>query len=174
MNGLTGMDRRAGTALRSMVARTPGGPRAARIAASGLSPGFRVLVAAMIAGRSTRRLGVEAGAAAVVAAVAARLLRDRLGRPRPGSRPEGGFPSRHAAAAMAIGRAVARRQPGAGAVVLGAALVGMAARVATAEHDPADVVAGAGLGLAAEGALAALTPPAVAWLHGRGRHLDRV
>ena len=51
-------------------------------------------------------------------------------------------------------------------MVLGAALVGMAARVATAEHDPADVVAGAGLGLAAEGALAALGPPAVAWLHG--------
>ena len=140
-----------------MVARTPGGPRAARIAASGLSPGFRVLVAAMIAGRSTRRLGVEAGAAGVGAALAARLLRDRLGRPRPGSRPEGGFPSRHAAAATAIGRAVARRHRGAGAVVLGAALVGMAARVATAEHDPADIVAGAALGLAAEGALAALT-----------------
>jgi membrane-associated phospholipid phosphatase len=173
MNRLTGMDRRAGAALRTIVARAPGGARGARMAASGLSPGFRLLVAAMIAAPSSRRLGLEAGAAGVGAAVAARLLRDPLGRPRPGSRPGGGFPSRHAAAATAIGRAVARRHRAAGAVVLAAALVGMAARVATAEHDPADIVAGAALGLAAEGALAALTPCAVAWLHGPGRRLDR-
>jgi membrane-associated phospholipid phosphatase len=156
MRGLTGMDRRAGAAVRAMVARVPGAPRAARIAASGLSPAFRLLVAAMIAGRSTRRLGLEAGAAGVGAALTARLLRDRLGRPRPGSRREGGFPSRHAAAATAIGRAVGRRHAGAGAALLGAAAVGMAARVATAEHEPADIVAGVALGVVAEGALAAL------------------
>jgi len=158
MRGLTGIDRRAGAVLRSTVARAPGGSRAARIAASALSPGFRVLVAAMIAVPSTRRAGLQAGAAGVGAAVAARLLRDRLGRPRPGSRQDGGFPSRHAAAATAIGRAIARRHPAAGALVLCAALVGMAGRVATAEHDPADILAGAALGLAAESALATLTP----------------
>lgn len=163
MLGLTGIDRRAGAAVRATVARAPGGPRAARIAASGLSPGFRLLVAAMIAGRSSRRVGLEAGAAGVGAALAALLLRDLLGRPRPGSRQDGGFPSRHSAAAAAIGRAVARRHPSAGAVVLCAAAVGMAARVATAEHDPADILAGAALGLAAEGALAALTRRGIAW-----------
>jgi membrane-associated phospholipid phosphatase len=174
MNGLTGMDRRAGAALRTIVGRAPGGARGARMAASALSPGFRLLVAAMIAAPSSRRLGLEAGAAGVGAALAARLLRDGLGRPRPGSRPDGGFPSRHAAAATAIGRAVARRHRVAGAAVLTAAAVGMAARVATAEHDPADIVAGAALGLAAEGALAALTPRAVAWPHGSGRRHGRV
>jgi membrane-associated phospholipid phosphatase len=157
MGGLTGIDRRAGAAVRAVVARVPGGARAARIAASGLSPAFRALVAVMIVRRSSRRLGLEAGAAAVGAALAARLLRDRLGRPRPGSRPDGGFPSRHAAAAIAIARAVARRHRAAGALVLGAALVGLAGRIATAEHDPADIAAGAALGVAAEGALAALT-----------------
>ena len=157
MRGLTGIDRRAGAAVRAIVARAPGGSRAARIAASGLSPAFHLLVAAMIVNRPSRRVGLEAGAAGVGAALTALLLRDRLGRPRPGSRPDGGLPSRHAAAATAIGRAVARRHPAAGSVVLSAALVGLAARVATAEHDPADIVAGAALGLAAEGALAALT-----------------
>ncbi len=153
MGLLTRLDRRAGARLRAAVAALPGGRAAARLAAGALSPGFRVAVALMIARAGSRRAGLEALAAGAGAATAARLLRDRLARRRPGGRAEGGFPSRHAAAAAAIARATARRHPALGRALAAAAVVGLAARVASADHDPADIAAGAALGLAADRAL---------------------
>jgi membrane-associated phospholipid phosphatase len=144
------LDRRIGAAVRRAVARAPGGPPAAAAVASALSPAFRAAVAAMLLRAGHRRAGADALAAGVVAATAARLLRDRLSRPRPGDRPGGGFPSRHGAAAVAIARAAWRREPRLGRALAGAAAVGLAARVAAAEHDPADVLAGAAVGLVAE------------------------
>lgn len=148
MGRLTRIDRHAGAALRSAVAALPGGPSAAGLAAGTLSPAFRVLVAAMIARAPSRRMGLEALGAGVGAAMAARLLRDRLGRRRPGARADGGFPSRHAAAAAAIAAAAGRRDPSLGRALAVAAAVGLIARVASAEHDPADIAAGVLLGLA--------------------------
>jgi membrane-associated phospholipid phosphatase len=147
------MDRRAGAALRDAVAALPGGRRVAGAAADALSPGFRVLVAVMIVRAPSRRTGLEALAAGVGAATAARLLRDRLGRRRPGPRGDGGFPSRHAAAASAIAAAAGRRDPSLGRALAVAAAVGLAGRVASAEHDPADIAAGVALGLATARAL---------------------
>ena len=148
--GLSTLDRRAGAAVRRAVGRVPGGPGAARAAAGILSPAFRILVALLIARGGHRRTGLHALAAGVLAATAARLLRDRLARPRPGDRGGGGFPSRHAAAAAAIARAAWRREAGLGRALAGGAAVGLAGRVASAEHEPADVLAGAALGLLAE------------------------
>jgi undecaprenyl-diphosphatase len=149
MAALTRLDRRLGAAVRRAAGTLPGGPSAARIAAGTLSPAFRALVAVLIVLRPTRRAGLEALAAGVAAALVARALRDRLGRPRPGARAEGGFPSRHAAAATAIAATAGRGRPGLGRALRGAAAVGLAGRVAAAEHEPADIAAGAAIGLAA-------------------------
>ena len=162
MGLLTRIDRRAGAGLRAAVAAVPGGRPAAALAAAALSPGFRLTVAAMIWRPPSRRAGLEALAAGVGAAATARLLRDRLARRRPGPRAEGGFPSRHAAAATAIARASARHDRRLGRVLAAAAVVGLAARVASAEHEPADIAAGALLGLAASRALERLVRDGVA------------
>lgn len=159
MGRVAQIDRRAGAAVRARLAAIPGSAPPARAAASALGPAFRILVAAMIVRPSTRRAGLRMGAAGVLAGLAARALRDRLGRARPGRRGEGGFPSRHAAAATAIARAAGRGDRRLGAALAGAAALGLAGRVAVAEHDPADIVAGAALGLAAEAAVAALAGP---------------
>lgn len=121
-----------------------------------MSPAFRIAVAALILRPSSRRTGIEALAAGVAAALVARALRDRLGRPRPGTRPEGGFPSRHAAASAAIAGTVARRDRRVGGALALAAGVGGAARVATAEHEPGDIAAGIALGVATAWSLAVL------------------
>ena len=147
MRGLSRLDRRLGGALRDAVGALPGGRPAARVAASVMSPAFRLVVAAMVLARGTRGTGLRCLAAGVAAGTAARLLRDRLGRARPGRREDGGFPSRHAAAATAIAVAASPGEPRIGRALTGAALVGLAARVAAAEHDPADILAGAALGL---------------------------
>jgi membrane-associated phospholipid phosphatase len=163
MGLLTRLDRRAGAALRRVVGSVPGGPRAARLAAGALSPGFRLVVALLIARRATRRAGLEALAAGVAAALAARGLRDRLGRRRPGRRLEGGFPSRHAAAATAIARAAGRREPALGDALALAAVLGLLARVADAEHEPADILAGAAVGLLAQRVLERVTSDGIAF-----------
>jgi membrane-associated phospholipid phosphatase len=150
---LTRLDRRAGTRLRRTVGAMPGGRTGARVAAGALSPGFRVIVALMIIRPGSRRAGLEALAAGAGAATAARLLRDRLARRRPGPRAEAGFPSRHAAAAAAIARAAGRRHRLLGRALAAAAVVGLAARIASADHEPADIAAGAALGLAADRAV---------------------
>jgi membrane-associated phospholipid phosphatase len=145
---LDDLDRRLGAAARRRLRRVPGGRALAWLAANALGPSFRTLVAALLLTAGRRRTGVEALAGSAIASWSARLLRDRLGRPRPGRRSEGGFPSRHAAAAVAITRAVGRGDRSAGRLLAAAAALGLAGRVASAEHDPADVVAGAALGWA--------------------------
>jgi membrane-associated phospholipid phosphatase len=142
------LDRRAGALAREAAGRVPGAERTARVIAASLSPAFRALVAVLLLRPETRRTGVGALAAGVLAATAARLVRDRLGRPRPGERRDAGFPSRHAAAAVAIAGAVGRERPAAGRALSLAAAVGLAARVVSGAHEPADVAAGAALGWA--------------------------
>lgn len=139
-------DRRAGQRVRNGIARLPGGAAASRIASGALAPAFEALVAALLVRSHARRAGVEALVAGAGASLAARAARDAIARPRPGPRAEGGFPSRHAAAAVAIARAVARRHPGLRPWVAAAAAAGLVGRVATGQHDPGDIVAGAALG----------------------------
>lgn len=148
-------DRTAGRAVRRAGAHLPGAASGARIAARTLSPAFRGAVVALVLVRPTRPAGVAALGAGVAAGLAARAMRDRIGRRRPGARGDGGFPSRHAAASVAIARAVQRRRPAVGAALWGVALAGLLGRVVTADHDPADIVAGAVVGLVAEGATTA-------------------
>jgi membrane-associated phospholipid phosphatase len=150
-------DRRAGAALRSATARVPGGVTGARWSAEVLGPGFRAVVVALLAQRAGRRAGAEAIASALLAAGVARALRDRLGRPRRGSRTEGGLPSRHAAAAVAIARAVGHHRPRLGAALMAAAIVGLTGRVAARHHDPADIAAGALVGVGAHAVVRALS-----------------
>ncbi len=141
-------DRRLGDAIRSRVGSIPGGRSGAAVIASTMSPAFRVVVGLLIADRRRRGTGMRALAAGVASAMAARALRDRLGRRRPGPRTEAGFPSRHAAAAAAIATAVACREVRIGRALAGAAAIGSLSRVATAEHEPGDIAAGAALGVA--------------------------
>lgn len=139
-------DRRLGRAVRARV--SPAARGRATVAAHALSPAFRALVALMVVMPRTRGTGLRAGAAAVAAALIARALRDRIGRARPGERPDGGFPSRHAAAAAAIAHAAGRRDRRLGAALGVAALAGLSGRVICAEHEPGDILAGAALGVA--------------------------
>lgn len=147
MTTLARIDRQLGGAIRRAVAESARGPSIAGAFAGAVGPGFRLVVALLIARRSRRACGLRALAAGAAAATLARVLRDRLGRSRPGARPEGGFPSRHAAAATAIAASVVRREPGLGRLLVVAAAIGGIARVATADHEPADIAAGVALGL---------------------------
>ncbi len=158
MRALLRLDRRLGAEVRRATGAVPGAPAAASVLARTMSPAFRVAVAAMIVAPATRRAGVRALAAGAVASLVARALRDHLGRPRPGARPDGGFPSRHAAAAGGIAMAASRAHPAIGAGLAAAGAAGLAARVATAEHEPADIAAGLALGVAVAAALERLAP----------------
>jgi undecaprenyl-diphosphatase len=104
--------------------------------------------------------------AGAAAATTARLLRDGIGRERPGQRDDGGFPSRHAAAATAISLAAGARQPVLGLGLGIVALVGSVGRIASAEHEPADIIAGAALGALV--ACLVITPLALARFALRG------
>lgn len=143
------LDRRAGRVVRD-AAQWGGAPVAQglSVAAAVMSPAFRAGVAVMIAVPRTRRAGLTALGASVSAAMAARVARDRIARPRPGARPEGGMPSRHAAAAVAITTVVGATHPALGGVARTATSLGLLGRVAAAQHDPADIAAGAVLGWA--------------------------
>jgi membrane-associated phospholipid phosphatase len=158
MGALTRCDRRLGAALRTAAARVPGAAATAQGAAAVMSPAFRLAVAAMIARPEHRRAGVRALAAGAAASLLARAARDRVGRPRPGDRTEGGFPSRHAAAAAAIAATAGRDDPRLGRALALAAATGLLARVVAAEHEPADIAAGALLGLATAAALERVAP----------------
>lgn len=140
------LDRRLGQAVRRWVMGLPGGAVSADGAARALSPAFHLAVAAAIAHRSSRATGLRMLASGVAAALIARALRNRIGRPRPGERAEGGFPSRHAAAAVAIAVA-ARGRPAIAHLLWPIAFAGLLGRVASGEHEPADIAAGGGLGL---------------------------
>ncbi len=139
-------DRRAGDALRARARAVPGGHEYARLAADAMAPGFQALVVALLVLPGSRALGLRAAIAAVAAGAAAKAARDAIDRPRPGTRADGGLPSRHAASATAIALVISRERPVLGAVAQMAAIAGFAARVAAADHDPLDVVAGAGVG----------------------------
>ncbi|MCC6830048.1 MAG: phosphatase PAP2 family protein [Thermoleophilia bacterium] len=145
---LSSLDRALGAAAREAVARRPAAAGGLAAAAGMLSPGFRVVVALLCARRATRREGAVALAAGVAAALLARAARDRIGRRRPGPRAEGGFPSRHAAAAAAITTAVAGGDRRLGTAMGAAACVGLTGRVTHGHHEPGDIAAGALLGVA--------------------------
>lgn len=150
MHILTAADRRVGRLVRRHAAAHPGIDRVARTSSVLLAPAFEGLVAALVAGRATRPSGLRAGAAAVAGATVAKALRDAIDRPRPGPRHDGGFPSRHAAAASAIVRSVGRSNRPAGRVLLLVATAGLVGRIVTSDHDPADIVAGVVVGAAVE------------------------
>lgn len=166
MGLLAAADRRLGRAVRERVGRRPGLDRTARLAGTLLAPAFELLIVALIADRPTRAAGVRAGASAVAAAAAAKGLRDMIDRPRPGERSDGGFPSRHAAAASAIARSVGHSNRSLGRLVGAVAAIGLVGRVVSAEHDPADIVAGVVVGCAAAGAVAAVSDRVVPRLPG--------
>lgn len=157
MGFLSAADRRLGRAVREHVGRRPQVERAARASSSLLAPVFELLIVALVAERSTRGTGLRAGASAVVGAAGAKALRDMIGRPRPGTRSEGGFPSRHAAAASAIARSVGYANRRAGRLVSVAAALGLIGRVVSADHDPADILAGVIVGRTAAGAVNAVS-----------------
>jgi len=146
-------DRRLGEALRRAVGRVPGGVRAGRMVSGAMEPAFQALVAAMLVRPDARPAGVRALVGGAAASTLARVVRDAVGRPRPGDRRDAGFPSRHAAAAVAIARAAGRRHRSLRPWLACASIVGLAARVAAAEHDPADIAAGALIGLSVDGLL---------------------
>lgn len=155
-------DRAAGEALRRALAARPAAARAAASASRGMSPAFRALVAALVLAPRTRPAGLRALASAVAASLVAGALRRRIGRRRPGARTEGGLPSKHAAASAAIAASVGRTHPAAGAALWPVVAVGLAGRVQTRDHDPADLVAGVAAGWAvarAVGAFARIALP---------------
>ena len=146
MTGLGSFDRRLGRRMRDALAVLPGGTRAGRVASESLAPAFEALVVALLTRPGARRAGLETLLSGAAASTVARLARDAIARPRPGPRPEGGFPSRHAAAAVAIAGAATRHHPRLRPWLAAAIVAGLAGRVATGDHEPSDIVAGAVLG----------------------------
>lgn len=140
------VDRRVGVFARQRVGAVRGGPEVARLVADATAPAFQLLVGALIVLPGSRATGLRALAAGGTAATIARVARESIDRPRPGDRADGGFPSRHASTATAIALVVARDRPVLGGLALITAAAGLAARVASADHDPLDIAAGVGLG----------------------------
>lgn len=153
---LSELDRRAGRAVRDVVGRRPEILRAAQVGSAAFAPTFRIAVAAAVLGRDTRREGLTGLLSAGTAAGLARVARDAIGRPRPGDRRDGGFPSRHAAAGAAIATS-ASNGTGVGVTLWLGMVLGSACRVATGEHEVGDVVAGAALGLLVAASVNAVT-----------------
>ncbi len=145
MTRLGAFDRRVGNQIRGAVAGRAALGRGLDIAARALGPAFRGVVALLIVLPRERRIGVRAGVAATIAALTAGRLRLLIGRPRPADDTPG-FPSRHAASATAIVATVSRSHPRLGAVLGLAAAAGLAGRVTSARHDPADIASGAVVG----------------------------
>lgn len=139
-------DRELGDAVRDSVGARRRLAELFAIAAEVMSPAYRVLVLSLILWRPTRARGVQALAGAVVAALIAKRLRDEIARPRPGTRTEGGLPSRHAAAAVAIAVILAERRKGLGLPMAVVTAIGLMGRITTGDHDPADIISGALLG----------------------------
>jgi membrane-associated phospholipid phosphatase len=146
MAELRSFDRRLGQRMRDRLTASPGGARASRAASEALAPAFEALVVAMLTRPRARRAGLEALLAGAAASTVARFARDAIARPRPGTRPEGGFPSRHAAAAVAIAGAATRHYPRLRPWLAAATVAGLAGRVATGHHDPGDLAGGVLLG----------------------------
>ena len=134
--------------------------------------GMLVLAFVLVGGhrrRAARRAVVAAGLSAGLALALAQVLARVVDRPRPfvahpaavhlftRHAADPGFPSDHATAAFAIAVALLLRDRRWGAIVLVAAIVLAAGRVAMGVHYPSDVLAGAALGALV--ALALHTPP---------------
>ena len=119
--------------------------------------------------------GVRVGAAVAASDVLKSVTKKLVKRSRPKSvaaghdyRREGGgsdekaeqsFPSGHVAATFAASRALRRVYPRSGPVGLGVSVVLGGSRVASAEHWPSDVLAGAVTGYVAEKASGAILNP---------------
>ena len=119
--------------------------------------------------------GVRVGAAVAASDVLKSVTKKLVKRSRPKSvaaghdyRREGGgsdekaeqsFPSGHVAATLAASRALRRVYPRSGPVGLGVSVVLGGSRVASAEHWPSDVLAGAVIGYVAEKASGAILNP---------------
>ncbi len=140
------LDRALGARLRDRLAGRSRVGRALAIAADAMSPLYRFVVLVLILWRPTRVRGVRALVAAVSAALIAKRMREAIARPRPGQRAEGGLPSRHAAAAVAITGIVAQRRRGLGLPMAAITAFGLMGRISSGDHEPADVVAGAVVG----------------------------
>jgi len=140
------LDRELGARMRGRVARRGRIARTLAVAGGTMSPLYRIMILALILWRPTRMRGIRALIGAVAAAMIARRMRDGIARPRPGGRAEGGLPSRHAAAAVAIAGIVAERRRRLGLPMAVITAIGLSGRISTGDHDPADVVAGAVLG----------------------------
>ena len=119
--------------------------------------------------------GLRVGAAVAVSDVLKSATKKLVKRSRPKSvaaghdyRREGGgsdekaeqsFPSGHVAATLAASRALRRVYPRSGPIGLGVSVVLAGSRVASAEHWPSDVLAGAIIGYVAEKASGAILNP---------------
>lgn len=125
-----------------------------------------VIAGGMIAGRSDiARTGVRMMAAHLLANTVKRGIKNRMRRTRPAEmvkrrdyefepgETEGGhdtsFPSGHTAGAVAVAGIVARDRPDLAPVAAGLAVLIAGVQIPRARHYPADVLAGAALGLAA-------------------------
>jgi undecaprenyl-diphosphatase len=136
-----------------------------------------VLVVGLLAGGSARRAAVSGTVSLGLALAVAHVVSGLVDRPRPfvahphavhlfvAHAPDASFPSDHATAAFAIAMAVWLRDRRWGAALLVLAALLALGRVALGLHYPADVVAGALLGIA--GALLVHVAPV-------RRRLDRV
>lgn len=149
VNRLGAFDRTLGDRARRAVARHTAVARGLTRLAAALSPAFRGVVGVLTLLPGTRRLGIRAGAAATASALAAGVLRRRIGRPRPNGDAEPGFPSRHAASASAIVRTVSVDRPRLGVALGVFAAVGLIGRVTSGRHEVGDIAAGAVLGCTA-------------------------
>lgn len=163
ISDLSAVDRRIGAELRRATTGRPGGAETAHLAAESMAPFFVLLVGAMIAVPATRRTGGLMLVAGGGASLLARSLRDRLARPRPGPRAEGGMPSRHAAAATAISAVLGAAGSALAPIAWIATALGGGARIASGHHEPADILAGAGLGATVGAAVSLLAGVLVGW-----------
>ena len=125
-------------------------------------------IAALLALRAAlRRAAIEGVVAALLAAGVTQVVNRLVGRPRPPADHPArramprqpvtpAFPSSHTAVAAAFTTAVARREPGLGAVLTPLALTLAYGRVRLRAHWPTDVLGGAVLGIAAARAVSSV------------------
>ena len=132
---------------------------AVNVAANGSRLWFGI--AALLALRpALRRTAAEGVVAALLAAGVTQVVNRLVGRPRPSADHPArralphqpvtpAFPSSHTAVAAAFSTAVARHEPGLGAVLTPLALTLAYGRVRLRAHWPTDVLGGAALGIVA-------------------------
>lgn len=131
------------------------------------------LAAGLATGRpALARTGARMLAAHALATLIKTVIKDRVDRTRPAEVVKKGkhevkpgrskapekrsFPSGHSAGALAVARAVARENAGAGRIALPLAAAASAIQVPRKTHFPSDVLAGAAIGLVAEALVATI------------------